>query len=472
MNAANTVDVAEPELVELPPPDVPPEPAGDAGDVDVAGPPAGARPRAEPVALAVLALVAWTTILFLGRIWGILLEKQGHDLVLYTPPLLGGYREALTPALALPVPVAVALVVGLPRLARRLPWRPLLGAATAAGALWGLALALVDGNQGLIAGLTFEADYAPPVEQIRALGPGRWLAAFTDAVPAAGIQVRAHPPGLPLLLAGLDRLGLGGEWWAALVVLAVAVSTIVAVAVAVREVCGEDTARRALPFVVLAPAVLFVFTSFDALYMGVSAWFVTAMVLAVRRGGRAGWWWAALAGVLAAAAIMGSYGMVLMGLVPLPVVVRARSWGRPLVAAGVALACIVAFVPFGFWWLSGLGATREAYYALGLDRPYQYFLLNDVSALTLVVGPAVAAGLALTRDVRLWTLLGGGAAAMAVADLSGMSTGEVERIWLPFAVWLLPAGAALAGRVRWQRCWLAVQAACPVVVTVFIRTFW
>jgi hypothetical protein len=270
----------------------------------------------------------------------------------------------------------------------------------------------------------------------------------------------------------LDHLGLRGPSWAAAFILAGALSSTVAVLSAVREVCGEEVARRAMPFVALAPAVVFVFTSYDALYMGVSAWFVTAMVYAARRSGRVADAWAVAAGVLGAAAVMGSYGMVLVGLVPVAVALRTRAWRALAIASAGALACVLAFVPFGFWWMSGLEATRTAYYALGLDRPLYYFLINDVSALALVVGPAVAAGLALNRDRRLWMLVGGALAAVAVADLSGLSTGEVERIWLPFAIWLLPVAAVLAPTVRASRLWLVLQAACPIVVVALVRTYW
>ena len=412
------------------------------------------RSRADHVALVVMALGLWVGLVFLGRVWGLLLELQGRQMVLFTPPLLGSYTDAWDPALTVPIMAAVVLVAGVPVVARRLRWVWACAAAAAANLGWGIALAVIDGNDGLVRGLEFGREYRPYVEQIRSIGAGRWLSGFTASVPGAGIQVRAHPPGTPLLLGGLDRIGLGGPWWAALVVLAVAVSTVPAVLIAVRELAGEDTARAALPFVALAPAVLFVFTSFDALYMGVGAWFVAALVLAVRRPGLVSWGWAVAAGVFAAAAVMGSYGMVLLGLIPLPLAVRDRAWRPVLVAAVTALACVGAFVPYGFWWLEGLGATREAYYALGLDRPYLYFLLAGFSALALVTGPAVAAGLAAGRDRRLWLLFGGAVAAIVVADLSGLSTGEVERIWLPFAVWLVPATAVLARRAAVGRVWL------------------
>ena len=57
--------------------------------------------------------------------------------------------------------------------------------------------------------------------------------------------------------------------------------------------------------------------------------------------------------------------------------------------------------------------------------------------------------------------------------ISGMSKGEVERIWLPFAVWLLPAGAALAaGRRMVTTAWLGVQAATAVAVATMVKTSW
>ncbi|RLP88285.1 hypothetical protein EAD98_26415, partial [Micromonospora sp. CV4] len=62
------------------------------------------------------------------------------------------------------------------------------------------------------------------------------------------------------------------------------------------------------------------------------------------------------------------------------------------------------------------------------------------------------------------------AAVVAVlgADLSGLSKAEVERIWLPFIVWLLVATAWLpAGSRRW---WLAGQAATALAVNHLVWT--
>jgi hypothetical protein len=62
------------------------------------------------------------------------------------------------------------------------------------------------------------------------------------------------------------------------------------------------------------------------------------------------------------------------------------------------------------------------------------------------------------------------AAAILAADLSGLSKAEVERIWLPFAVWL-PAGAVLVPASD-RRAWLAVQAGTALLVNHLLLTTW
>lgn len=58
--------------------------------------------------------------------------------------------------------------------------------------------------------------------------------------------------------------------------------------------------------------------------------------------------------------------------------------------------------------------------------------------------------------------------ALLVADVSGMSKAETERIWLPFAMWLLPSCAFLTG----ARGWLAAQAALALLVNHLLLTGW
>jgi hypothetical protein len=62
------------------------------------------------------------------------------------------------------------------------------------------------------------------------------------------------------------------------------------------------------------------------------------------------------------------------------------------------------------------------------------------------------------------------AAAVLLAIGSDLCKGEAERIYLPFAVWLLPAAAALPGRDR--RGWLAARLALALVVQLGWRLRW
>ena len=69
-------------------------------------------------------------------------------------------------------------------------------------------------------------------------------------------------------------------------------------------------------------------------------------------------------------------------------------------------------------------------------------------------------------------VLGAGLAAALVADATGLSNAEVERIWLPFAIWVLPAAAVLGGRRVATRGWLAVQAGSALVLAALISPYW
>ena len=117
-------------------------------------------------------------------------------------------------------------------------------------------------------------------------------------------------------------------------------------------------------------------------------------------------------------------------------------------------------------------------YALSIasTRPYTYFAWANLAALVLALGPAVVAGLRRFLTGRLSVPLGvraaavvlGGAGAIALADLSGLSKAEVERIWLPFAIWLVVSCAALPR----PRAWLAAQAALALAVNHLLITVW
>jgi len=337
-------------------------------------------------------------------------------------------------------------------------------------AVWGISLALLDGIHGIVGSVTLKSEYFVDVGRVG--DPFTFLREFTDRIAEYRVHVQGHPPGYLLLLSILDRIGLGYAWFVAGLEIAGGALAVAAVLVAVRDVAGEHLARQAAPFVAVAPIAIWVTTSADAFYAGVGAWAVTLVVLATRRAGRRADVVAAAGGLLFGALAFLSYGLVLLALVPAAVAI-ARRRARPLVVATLAaMPVVIAFALAGFWWFDGLAATRARYAAgVASRRPYWPFLLANAACLAIALGPALAAALARLRDRRLWYVVGGALTAIAIAALSGMSKGEVERIWLPFAVWVLPAGAALTTR-RLAARWLALQIAFTIGLQTLVRSPW
>jgi hypothetical protein len=190
-------------------------------------------------------------------------------------------------------------------------------------------------------------------------------------------------------------------------------------------------------------------------------------------------------GVVFGEALFLTYGIVVLAAIPVIVAVRQRRV-RPLVVWALGVAGVfAAFAGVGFWWPAGLRATVAQYRAgVSRFRPQSYFWYGDLAAFAIVLGPAAAVGLSRLRDPRAWMLVGGAALAVILADVSGLSKAEVERIWLPFFPWIMLAccslgrwgpgtsdsgtGASLTG----LRPWLALSMASTLVVQILVRTTW
>lgn len=166
-------------------------------------------------------------------------------------------------------------------------------------------------------------------------------------------------------------------------------------------------------------------------------------------------------------------------MLPVTVGVTARRVG-PLLVAGVGVAAVVAaFAAAGFWWLDGYRQVTLRYYQpgeYGLVRPYGYWVWADLACLAVVLGPAGVAGLRRVvipgqhQSRGVLALCAAAALAVLAADVSGLSKAEVERIWLPFAVWLIAATGLLPARQA--RGWLAAQAALALTVNHLLLTTW
>jgi hypothetical protein len=234
-------------------------------------------------------------------------------------------------------------------------------------------------------------------------------------------------------------------------------------------------------------------TSADGYFAAVAAWAVAFLALAVtgprpRATGLA-------AGLLFGLAAYLSYGLMLIAVIAGAVLLLGRRRFRPFPFPFLHISYVVAglvvvpsvFTLLGFDWWEAYRLLVERYYqGAGGVRPYGYWVWANLACTALVVGPATVAGLrraagaTLVRpmhaigsvrsvgSVRLALLVLAALLALLAADLSGMSKAETERIWLPFAVWLLPAGAFLPR----PRAWLTVQAALALLLNHLLLTGW
>jgi hypothetical protein len=217
--------------------------------------------------------------------------------------------------------------------------------------------------------------------------------------------------------------------------------------------------------------------SADGVFAAVVAWGLACLALATAR-----LWWAVPAGLLLGCAVMMSYGLLLTGVAALAVLTAGRAW-RPLpVAAVCALAVVLGFAAGGFAWWEAYPVLVDRYWAgVAKDRPATYWLWGNLALLLVSAGPVLGSAVAhaggtvrdaaVRRSARPVLLLAGaGVAMVALADASGMSKAEVERIWLPFVPWLTLSFALLPE--RWRRPALAVQVLTALVVQHLVNTAW
>ncbi|MFG2465798.1 hypothetical protein ACGFXB_10100 [Streptomyces canus] len=423
---------------------------------------------------------------------GTAIQHRDGSLRVGWPPLLASWDPHVGPGTPAAVVVAAAVVAYGPSLAARLPWRPLLFAVWGTGMAWTWSLALVDGwYRGVAEQLTTRNEYLPAVGRFHDIPAA--LRDFTghiliDSPDNWGAHVAGHPPGATLTFVLLDRIGLGGGGWAGTWCITVGTTAAVAVLVAVRTLADESLARRAAPFLVLAPAAVWVGTSADGYFAAVAAWAVALLALAVLgvRPGLNGF----CSGLLFGLTVYLSYGLTLMVVVA-GAVVWVGSSRRPLWFALAGFVVVpVVFTALGFEWWEGYRILVTRYYqGAGGVRPYGYWVWANLACAVLIVGPATVAGvrrvvvrlrpgggwsrpaaepLIDTAPPPLAVLVLAAVLALLIADLSGMSKAETERIWLPFAVWLLPACAFLTG----VRGWLVGQAVLALLLNHLLLTGW
>ncbi|MFJ1644903.1 hypothetical protein [Streptomyces sp. NPDC088258] len=472
---------------------------------------------ASPHRLDLITAAGGALLFAVAAVAGTAIEHTTGSLRAPWPPLLARWMPHLGPGTPTALLVAALVVLYGPTVAARLPWRHLTWTAWLSAMAWTWSLALVDGwRTGVADRLTTRYEYLRGISRFADIPAA--LREFSQHIPG-GVpgswqpHIAGHPPGAVLTFVGLDRIGLGGGGWAGAFCIVTGSSVAAAVLVALRALGAEHTARAAAPFLVLAPAAVWVGTSADGYFAAVAAWALALLAVAAGRGGRGGG--AAVAalgsGLLFGATLYVSYGLTLMVLPALAVLVCART-ARPVPPAALGLAAVaVTFTLLGFRWWEAYPLLVERYYhGSGGLRSYGYWVWGNLACVVLCSGLAAVAGArrvlaAVPYVVRQrWRRSPAvGAArsgpvpepvdavsplsvadrlaplvlitcavltALLVADLSGMSKAETERIWLPFTLWL-PAAAALLPSGG-QRGWLAAQAALALLTNHLLLTYW
>jgi hypothetical protein len=433
-----------------------------------------AEPRGRVVWTATRAAVAaWVLVVGAGVVVGGHLAATHPAFHVDAAPFMGRWKLVLQwPSMAL-LALAGAAVLWGPRLARQRTWRWLLVAGFAAAAAWTIALAASEGVSAIGRPVRSPAGYLAGVPLVGS--PTRFLSTFTSSWMQLPTHVKAHPPGYVLVLWSLHALGLGGAGWAAAFEVVGGALAVPAVLVTVREVASEAAARRAAPFIAFAPAAIWA-TSADAVFAAVIAWATAAVVLATGRHGVRSRRLAAGGGVLWGAALMLTYGAALLALVPLALAWSRRRLDAVVRSSAAAVAVLASFAVAGFWWPAGLEVTHQAYLAgIAPHRPYSVFVWLDLAAFAAAIGPVAAPSLVRLRAggaPGLVALVGAVLVALALADLSGLAKGEVERIWLPWVPWVLAASATLPASIRVAQRWLGVQIAFAVGLELVLRSSW
>ncbi len=409
----------------------------------------------------------------------------GWNVHIGAPPLFAEWRPRVGPGTALALLIAVLGIGNAGRLSQTLAWPKLMMVSWVTGLGWLASLALVDVTKGF-------ASYSDTNQLLQAArgtsSISQTLHMYASLIPLGphglATHVAGHPPGTLLFFVVLVRLGLGGNIAAGVVITLLASTIPLATLSTLRVLSAERAARVAAPFLVLAPAVIWEAVSADAIFSCCAAWSLAALALAAVRRSIV---WSIVAGLLFGACFEMSYGLPLLGILGLGVLIAARSY-QPLgwtVAGSLVVVSAFWFAGFSLW--DAYPALRQRYWAgIAGTRPAAYWLWADFAALCFSAGPVLGScvvcwlrtvnrGATAVRntlpDQRVVTVLGGAALLCVIAaDLSLMSKGEVERIWLPFVPWLLILCSFLPS--RWRRPALGVQVVTALLVQHLLVTGW
>jgi len=448
-----------------------------------------ARREIVAAVAAVLLVVAAFTVPHLGL--GIvtpLINSTARQISMYaqTAPIFGWWNAHVGWGTIPAIAMGLATALWGPAVAHRLPWRAVPWVAWATSCAWAFALAMVDGwSLGFARRLETPNEYLRQVPSVTDIPYAlrTFSSRILDFQPDSWItHVSGHPPGALLTFVWLERIGLSGGAWAALLCLLVGSSAAAAILVTAKTLSGEDLARRAAPFVAVAPTAIWIAVSADGYFAGVAAWGLALLAIAVRGSTRVSLVAGAGAGLLLGWGIFLNYGLGLIALPAVAVLIAAKDLRcalRALIPAVVAaLAVVGAFALAGFWWFDGYVLVQQRYWqGIAMNRPFQYWAWANFASVVCAVGLGAVAGVTRAFDLKaikersgLYLVILAALLAIVLADLSMLSKAEVERIWLPYTVWLTAAGALLAPRSH--RWWLSLNVIGALALNHLILTNW
>jgi hypothetical protein len=413
---------------------------------------------------------------------GFWINRDHGQLGVPVPPFLSRWGPQIAPLAAVSVLVLGAAVALAPALVTRIRsrWRFAISA-------YGLALVLGLSLNLARAGTSgWSKVFAPGphgsiesrFEYLRALpaldhGVGYYLAHFATLFPQLTTHVKGNPPG-PLIALHLLGIDTAGE----LAALCIALGALTApLAYDLGCALGDERrGRLAAVLTAFSPSVLlFGVTSLDYVFATLGL----AVACLLVRGGRR----ALVAGSIAAA--IASFCSWLLLAIPAwaAVVALRRSGWRRAVAVGlgpaiavVALNALLALA-YGYDPFAALRATGRAYaHGIATIRPYAFWVFGSPAAWMVMLGIPItwlalrALAVGDPAAIATWALV-------AVAALIGLTKGETERIWLPFAPLACVAAAgvlsgsrlASGGRLRLLLAALAAQA---LAVELLFFTIW
>jgi hypothetical protein len=412
------------------------------------------------------------TIIAASHAIGRYLQARGHRMFVNAPPLTGNVLPRASMRTLICVGIGAIGVTASNRVSRITSWRLFLLCCWVVAIAWSVGLAAADGADGFLRSPLSRVDYSRSLHLVH--DPLSLMGGFVGQLDTLQGHAFSHPPGMLVVLWVMSRVGLAGPWWEAVLGHVAGSLAIVPILVAVRSVAGEQTARNSGLFLALLPAAVFFGSVADPVFMLLGASGIClAITAAGHRPGLQADARALASGLILGTSLFFSYGLILlipMALV-LPVITRRY---RTVVIVIVGSSIVVAVSGWiGLWWLEAFLAARPlVLQSVVRLRPYPYFLLANIGALLIAVGPAVWLGSIRARRGPLLILAGSSLALMMLANLSGMSKGEVERIWLPFLPWLVPAAVAAFDEPRLRTTWLLVQVMWTIGLQVLVRSPW